>query len=256
MAFTPVNEIERLLIAAATDAAARPAFYRGLGQHELFVITEGRKPEREQRVVADDNTSVQIRMIELDGKLHTPIFTSVERISAVVPKEVGFIAMKGDAVFTMLRGKDLVMNPGAEYGKIFTAQEVESIVNGSVFNPQETPDVGGKEILLGQPKDYPRHITDALRRFFARTRDVKAAYLAHAFIPEIDQAPHTLIGVEVVGDWRNVVEEAGVVVREVAKPGEIVDFVQLRPQATDTIGDYMQQQTKPFYARKKWLGLF
>jgi hypothetical protein len=85
---------------------------------------------------------------------------------------------------------------------------------------------------------------------------VKAAYLAHAFIPDIDQAPHTLIGVEAAGDWRRVVEEAGVVVREVAKPGEIVDFIQLRPNSTDTIGDYMQRQTKPFYVRKKWLGLF
>ena len=233
MAFTPVNELERLLVAAATDPAARPAFYREIGQHELFVITEGRQPEREQRFVADENTSLQIRMIELDGKLHAPIFTSVERISAMVPKEVGFVAMKGDAVLSMLRGKDLVMNPGAEYGKIFTAHEVEGILNGSIFNPQETPDVGGKKILLGQPTEYPRHITDALSRFFARSRDVKAAYLAHAFIPEVDQAPHTLIGVDVAGDWRKVVEEAGIVVREVAKPGEIVDFVQLRPQALD-----------------------
>jgi SseB protein C-terminal domain/SseB protein N-terminal domain len=256
MAFTPVNELERLLVAAATDAAARPAFYRGLAQHELFVITEGRKPERNQQFVADENTSLQIRMIELDGKLYAPIFTSVERISAVVPKEVGCVAMKGDSVFAMLRGKDLVMNPGAEYGKIFFAHEVESIVNGSIFNPQETRDVGGKKILLGQPKDYPRHIADALTRFFSRSRDVKAAYLAHVFIPDIDQAPHTLIGIEIGGDWRKVVEEAGVVVREVAKPGEIVDFVQLRPQATDTVADYMQRQTIPFYVRKKWLGLF
>ena len=256
MTFTPINEIERLLIAAATDPAARPAFYRGLRQHELFVITEGRKPEREQRVLAGENTSLQIRMIEVDGKLHAPIFTSVERISAVVLKEVGFVAMKGDAVFTMLRGKDIVMNPGAEYGKIFTVHEVESIVDASIFHPQETRDVGGKKRLLGQPKDYPRHITDALNRFFARSRDVKAAYLAHQFIPDMDQSPHTLIGVEISGDWRKVIEGAGIVVRKVAKPGEIVDFVRLRPGTADTIGNYMRRQTTPFYARKKWLGLF
>jgi hypothetical protein len=256
MAFTPVNELERLLVAAAADPSARPAFYRGITQQELFVITEGRVPQREQQIVADENTSLQIRMIELDGKLHTPIFTSVERISAVVPQTVGFVAMKGGAVLDMLRGKDLVLNPGSDYGKIFTAPEVESIVDGSIFQPQEEPHVGGKKILLGQPSDYPRHITDALKRFFARSRDVKAAYLAHAFIPDLDQDPHTLIGVEVTGNWRTVVEEAGVVVREVARPGEVVDFVQLHPRATDTIGDYMQRHTQPFYTRKKWLGLF
>ncbi len=256
MAFAAANEIERLLVAAATDPAARPAFYRALGEHELFVITEGRKPERAQRFVADENTPLQIRMIELEGKLHAPVFTSVERISAVVPKEVGFVAMKGDAMFSMLRGKDLVLNPGAEYGKVFTAHEVEAILTGTIFSPQETPNVGGKKILLGQPNDYPQHITEALGRFFARSRDVKAAYLAHAFISDIDKAPHTLIGVEVARDWRKVVEEAGVVVREVAKPDEIVDFVQVPANATDTIGEYMQRQTTPFYVRKKWLGLF
>lgn len=256
MNFTPANALERLLVAAATDPAARPAFYRGICQHDLFVITAGRTPERTQRLVADENTSLQIRMIELDGKLHAPIFTSVERISDVVPGDVGFVAMQGEAVLAMLRGKDLVLNPGAEYGKILTAHEVEGLLDGSLFRPEEVPDVGGKQILLGQPKDYPRHITDALSRFFARSRDVKAAYLAHAFVAEVDQAPHTLIGVEAAGDWRKVAADAGVVVREVALPGEIVDFVRLRPSATDTIADYMRRETKPFYVRKKWLGLF
>jgi hypothetical protein len=256
MAFTPVNELERLLVAAATDVAARPAFYRGLVQYELFVISEGQKPKFERRFAADDNTLLQIRMIDIGGKPHAPIFTSGERISAVVPGEVGFIAIKGDALLAMLRGKDLVLNPGAEYGKVFTAPEVESIVDGSMFNPQEMRDVGGKQILLGQPKDFPHHITDALSRLFARSREVKAAYLAHAFVAGIDQMAHTLIGVEMAGDCQKVVEEAGIVVREVAKPGEIVDFVVLRPHATDTVGEYMKQQTTPFYLRKKWLGLF
>ena len=76
MTFTPVNEIERLLVAAATDPAARPAFYRGLSEHDLFVITEGRLPEREGQVISDANMSIQIRMIELEGKPHAPVFTS------------------------------------------------------------------------------------------------------------------------------------------------------------------------------------
>ena len=206
--------------------------------------------------MADENTSLQIGMIEIDGTLHAPIFTSVERISVVVSQEVGFAAMKGDALLAILRGKDLVMNPGAEYGKIFTAHEVEAICSGSLFNPAKLQVGGGKQILLGQPKDYPRHITEALSRLFARSRDVKVAYLAHAFIPDVDQAPHTLIGVEVVRNGREVVGEACAVVREVAKQGEMVNFVQLHPQTSDTIADYMRQQTTPFYVRKRWFGLF
>ncbi|MBI3464395.1 MAG: enhanced serine sensitivity protein SseB C-terminal domain-containing protein [Planctomycetes bacterium] len=253
--FTPVNELERLLIDAASDPAARPKFYRALPEHELFVITEGRKPEREHQITLTEETPLKLRMIELEGKLHIPIFTAVERISAVVDAEVGFVAMKGRDLLNLLRDKDLVMNPGSEYGKLLTQQEVNAIVDGSIFSPQETPDVGGKRVVLGQPNDYPRHITEALRRFFVQQREVKAAYLGHAFIPDIDKEPHTLIGIEVAGNWRRVVEEAGLVVREVAKAGEVVDFVQVHPGDTDTIGAYLQRETKPFYKRKLF-GLF
>jgi hypothetical protein len=256
MPFTPVNELERLLMSAGTDPAARPAFYRALPEHELFIVTEGPLPEREQSIVVGENATMEIRMIDIDGTLHAPVFSSVERIATVAPRVLGYVAMAGRAVLSMLRGKPLVMNPGSEYGKIFTPEEVESILDGSIFNAQETPDVGGKNILLGQPKDYPHHVTEPLRRFLSTRREVKAAYLAHAFIADVDKAPHTLIGLDVAGDWQRVVEEAGIVVREVVKPGEIIDFVRLSPNASDTIGRYLQQNTAPFYQRKKWLGLF
>lgn len=191
MAFHPVNDIERLLAAAATDPAARPAFYRGLTEHELFVIKEGELPEREERVTAEQSLSFQIRLIDVNGKPHAPIFTSVGRISAVVPNQVGFIAMNGRAALEMLRGKDLVLNPGTEYGKLFTPQEVESVLDGSIFRAgQETLVAGGQEIIVGQPADYPHHIADALGRFFARCPEVRTAYLAHAFMPELDTSAH------------------------------------------------------------------
>lgn len=37
----------------------------------------------------------------------------------------------------MTKGADLLLNPGSEFGKEFTAQEIEAILNGSVFNAQE-----------------------------------------------------------------------------------------------------------------------
>ena len=51
MEFMPVNELERLLVAAASDFAARPAFYRGITEHPLFVINEGSAPGREGKTV-------------------------------------------------------------------------------------------------------------------------------------------------------------------------------------------------------------
>ena len=254
--FTPLNVLEQLLKEAAVDPAARPEFYRAIIEQQLFIITEGEIPEHEQHIILNKEKPVQLRMIEIEGKPHIPIFTAVERISAVVPAKVGFLALKGCDLLKMLRGNYLMLNPGAAFGKAFTPGEIESLIDGSIFNPQERPDVGGKKILLGQPNEYPRHITEPLIRFFGRSRQVKTAYLAHAFIPDIDKKPHTLIGVEIAGDWEKVVFEAGVVVRDVAKDGEIVDFIQITPNSTDVINAYMQRETIPFYKRKKWLGLF
>jgi hypothetical protein len=164
MAFTPVNELERLLIAAATDAAARPNFYRALLDHELLVITEGQKSAAPGVRTLGEGESIRIRLLEIQGKLHAPVFSSSERIAAVVSEEVGFLAMKGSAVLQMLRGKDVILNPGSDYGKLFPPQEIEAMLDGSIFGSKKL-DVGGQKILLGQPKEYPHRLVDSLSRF-------------------------------------------------------------------------------------------
>ena len=93
--FTPVNELERLLARAAVDPAGRPVFFRALPEHDLFVITEGHIPERAGLITFNEETPLRLRQVERDGSWCFPVFTSVERISAVVPETVGFVAIKG-----------------------------------------------------------------------------------------------------------------------------------------------------------------
>jgi hypothetical protein len=256
MASTPVNELERLLVAAATDPAARPEFYRQLLELPLFMIYEG-KPERPGEFTADKNTSFEIRMLPIEGTAHAPLFTSAERLSAVAGQEAGYVSMKGRAALEMLRGGHLVINPGSDYAIALTPTNIDSILTGSIFQPQKTRTAkAGTKILLGQPNDYPHHITEALSRLFARSSHVSAAYLAHAIMPDTDPAGHTLIGLELGGgDYRAIVGEAGAVVREVCKPGEVVDFVQVTGN-DQSIGTFLKQQTTPFYRRKKRFGIF
>jgi hypothetical protein len=195
MAFTPVNEIERLLLAATRDPASRPDFYRALTEHDLLVVGEAEKPAAGGSSGSEENTPVRVQMIEVQGKPHVPIFTSKERVAAVVKGETPYIAMNGRALFTMVRGSDLVMNPGSEYGKLFVKAEVEAILDGTILQMGPTQNVGGQQVLLSQPKDYPRHITDALARFFPRQSEISAAYLAQASFPKLGQTPNTFIGI-------------------------------------------------------------
>ena len=133
---------------------------------------------------------MQVQLIEVQGKSHVPIFTSKERVAALVKTETPFMAMNGGALFTMLRGADLVMNPGSEFGKLFIPSEVEAILDGSILQLGPTQNLGGQQVLLSQPTEYPRHITDALAALFSKHPQVRSAYLAQAMFGKLDQTPH------------------------------------------------------------------
>ncbi len=252
--FHPVNELERLLLAAAIDPAARPTFYRALPEHQLLIMPLGRQPGPEQQVMLV-NEPIEIRMLEYEGDSFAPIFSSVERISEVIPEDAGYLAMNGRDLLVMLRGKNLILNPGAGCGRTFGHQEVEAILDGSMFGPQETPDVGGPETELSQPDEAPQQIIDTLTRFLAKRKEVNAAYLAQSSIPGSKQAPRLIIGLDVSGRANSVLDDASAAIQDVTSAGQIVDFVEMTTNADDEVSAYLRQQT-PFHKRKKWLGLF
>ena len=250
--FAAVNELERLLASAAADPAARPAFFRALPEHDLFVITEGHRPEQPGPITFTKDTPLRLRQIEMEGAWHYPVFTSVERISAVMPQTVGFVAMQGRVLLGLLRENNVILNPGSPYGKFLTPHEISGILDGSIFEPQARPQFApGEKILLGEPADYPHHLVEPLKRFFATCPEVKRAYLALAWIRAVEgEVPHTLIGIVVSGNWEKVVAEAGLVIREAARPGEMVDMAPIRRGDGSFISTHLQRQFKPFYRRK------
>jgi hypothetical protein len=169
--------------------------------------------------------------------------------------ESPFLALKATDLFRIALGSHLVLNPGSEYGKQLTPEEIASILDGSIFAPRGREALQEpREVMLGQPSEYPRHVTGALAAFFKTRAEVRAAYLAHAFMPATGEPPHTMIGVDVDAgaDYDRLMGQAALVLDAVAKPGELVDFIRIDGQG---VSDYMTRQTKPFY-RRRWLGIF
>jgi hypothetical protein len=248
MAFKPNNDLEKHLVAATHNPGARADFYRALNAAEIFIISDASKPGANGAAVVDGKREVKIQLVDVAGKPHVPIFSSKERISTIVKAEVPYIAMNGRALLTMLRGTNVVMNPGAEYGKLFTKEEIASILDGTVFAMGPTQSFPGQKVLLSQPKVYPKHVADALRQFFPKFAQVRRVYLCQAQFQQTGQSPHTLIGVEMVGDWKAVVSQAGAVVQSVARPGEVIDFIQITDRPEDELSKYLRS-TKPICAR-------
>jgi len=255
MSFDPQNDLERSLMQAAKDPAHRPHFYKDLVQSEILIIQHGEPPpEKESRITLDEGMKVQIASIEYQGEPHIPIFSSVPRLQAAITSEVAYLGMNALEFLKMTMGAALILNPGSEYGKEITPQEAASIVDGSIWQPDERY-VAQKDtqVLIGQPENYPKELVEALTRFFKTKKQVKRAWVAHFYNPDRDERPHTLVAVDVSDGFDEVLSEAGIVSRDVEIPDPPVDFLPITGRGG--IEDYFVKETKPFYKRKI-LGLF
>lgn len=129
----PENELERSLKDTATMFSARSDFYTKLLWNNLIVITKGNSNTTEGVRTLEEGTSVHILALE-SGQI--PIFTSTNRIfdRGVVKEEVPFMAMKGQDLFELAKGATFILNPYSDYSKEFSSQEIENLMDGSIFD--------------------------------------------------------------------------------------------------------------------------
>jgi hypothetical protein len=255
MAFEPQNDLERSLVRAATDPAHRPQFYKDFIQSDIFIIQHGKRPqEKHERVTLSQGEKIQIENIEFKGKRYIPIFSSLTRLQATITGEVAYLGINALEFLKMTMGSALMLNPGSDYGKEITPEEAASIVDGSLWRPNERY-VAQKEacVMIGQPKNYPKELVEALTRFFKTKKQVKRAWIAHFFNPDRDEKPHTLIAVDASDAFEEITSEAGIIARNVKIPDPPVDFLPITGRGG--IEDYFVKDTKPFYERR-FLGFF
>jgi SseB protein N-terminal domain len=144
--FTPANDLEQLLVRAATDPAARPEFYRRLLTGEVYVLTdEGR--------LADGQTS---KPAAPDAKFMTwdsprgpyvPLFSSrarVDEIGRLRERSYGFVAVPGKAAFARLarERRAAFLNPGFASGKQFGADVIDRLAGGTKEIPKQRDTTG------------------------------------------------------------------------------------------------------------------
>lgn len=250
MTFEPQNELERSLIKAADDPAHRPQFYKDFVKSDIFIIQYGVRPEKQGRTVLQEGYQLKIQNIDVDGRPHIPIFSSLMRLQAVLREEAGYIALNALEFLKLTQGAELILNPGSDYGKQFTKDEIAQILDGSIWKPQERYTVPKEtQVMIGQPANYPEELVSALCSLFEKLKSVKKAYLAHFFNPERDEKAHALIGIEVDGNWDEVIAQAGLVSRDIKIPDPPIDFIQISGKGG--VEDYFLNDCKPFYKRKR-----
>lgn len=252
MPFEPQNELEQLLMRASEDPAARPAFYRALVAADLFVIDNNPAPSAPVDGVLEPGSMLSLSVLEIEGVPHVLLFSALERIAQVVGEEVKYVRMNGRDLLELVRGGHLVLNPGSDYGKQLVPEEVEAILDGSIHAQRDTFVVEeATRVLLGQPAEYPSHVTDALCGLFRSKKNVTAAYLTQCVFPD-DPKPHIVIGIDCKDGWDPLMQDVRETLGRCARGDEIIDCIEMDDSG---IACHMRDSTKPFY-RKKRFGLF
>ncbi|EQA43966.1 protein SseB [Leptospira broomii serovar Hurstbridge str. 5399] len=247
----PENPLELALSKAATEPAYRPEFYRLLLESQLFVLGES-DIEPDANGVLQSEASIQLINITFENEYYIPIFSSLRRLEEYISGKESYLNFEAKAFFQFTKGSQFFLNPGSDYGKILKAGEIEGLLNGSLWRPNERIEVKEEtEIFLGQPSDYPHKLVDSLKLIFKEKKEVKRAYLARIFNPSSGDPGHILIGIEISNeaDWDEVMKDTGFVAKE-AMEG-LIDFVRVNPleKSSNSVSSYLINDTKPFFKR-------
>lgn len=127
------NELEKFLRQATSNFSAQKEFYQKLLENQLFIVTSKNSISEIGRKTEKENTTVQCFTFE-SGQI--PIFTSVNRIfeKGIIEKNVPYLSLKGQDLFEVLNGATFVLNPFSDFVKELIPQEIENLLNGTIYN--------------------------------------------------------------------------------------------------------------------------
>ncbi len=132
--FEPENEIENLMISAASDPKAVLEFYRALPEVELFLLTPEAIMTPGRRRAMKFNEKMNIATVDfLNLKWH-PTFTSRQRIADYLKQPETCLGAKAKNLFKMLPKSNFWLNPLSACQKPLPADEIALVMSGKIFD--------------------------------------------------------------------------------------------------------------------------
>ena len=242
--FEPENVLEQLLLLAATDENARPAFYQALLQEEILMILAPMEGITEGEVVLAEGQEIQLQILS-DGKL--PVFSSVPRLTdgGVENGPVSYVRLPGHAFFNMVQGQDCVLNPFSPAGKLLPKDELAALLAGQLTGPM-SPAGGDAQVLLSQPADYPAAVAEALTAWAATQPHIEAAYLAQMQLADNPDVPRLLLAFISSNPDPSFMQDLGPVLEGKTTAFQFVDLMLLDPNSDEGVNPYFKT-VEPFY---------
>lgn len=240
-------DLESLLMKAVTEPAYRVELYKRLLSENLIIITQDSEITEGKHTLEKDT---QVKIVSYpDGKI--PVFTSTQRIfdKGIVKEQVNYMEMKGENLFELTKGATFLLNPYSDYGKELLPSEIDSMLKGTILTDKAKTITIQKDtkVQIGQPAVYPTEIINSLSELFLNRQNIKAAYLGWIFSPDSGEPPHYIFGLDAIGDYNSLVQEAGFTAKQYLKSDDFTDFIKMDNNAG--VVKYLRS-TQPFYEKK------
>lgn len=244
--FQPENVLEQLLLLAATQEDARPAFYQALLQEEILMILAPMEGIEPGEVTLTEGQEIQLQVLN-DGKL--PIFSSVPRLTdgGIDNGPVSYVRIPGHAFFNMIQGQDCVLNPFSPAGKLLPKDELAALLAGQLTGPL-SPAGGDAQVLLSQPAETPQAIADAVAAWAAGQDHIEAAYLAQMQVATNPDVPRLLLAFVSNNPDPSFMQELGPVLEGKTDVYQFVDLMLLNLESEEGVNPYFKT-IEPFYRK-------
>ena len=206
--FQPENDIERMLMRAATEPADRPGFARALMDAEVFLVLvhEGGSivSGPDGNAVIPEGTRLAMPSATRGEERLVPFFTSPLRARSWYASDHIVAPDRTRDLFGRYPDASFVLNPGSDYGKEFTPQEVKRLLAGQFDEGPQTITLAAEErVLLGHPSEKPDALIAALRRELGAVKSVSGAWLMLAM--RAGQSERSwMLGIDHQGSWPDV----------------------------------------------------
>jgi hypothetical protein len=248
-----MNILQSALQKAAVNPAFRSEFYKVFMNSEIFIIG---KASCIENGVAKPGSEMSIPSFQTNDFTYIAVFSSLEELQKSLSSESSYLKIKCLDFLELVGPQNIILNPGLEYGKHFTPNEITRILDKTIFSGSESYTVEKPtNVLLGQPSNYPNELIKIASEVCSMNKAIHKAYLIHFFNPTKDTTPHSLIAVEADGVNRNsIVSSIGIAVQEYSSKNNDPVDIYLLTNNTGSIEEYCKR-IKPFY-KKKFLGLF
>jgi hypothetical protein len=229
--FEPENDIERMLLRASAEPAARPGFARALMDAEIFLVLISEDGQivtgPDGKAVIPEGTRLTLASVERGEEKLLPLFTAPSRAHSW---------FKGDHIVAPERTRDLfsrfldapyALNPGSDHGRDFTPGEVQRMLAG-LFDegPQTRITAAPEKVLLVHPGEIPEALIAALRSELGAIKSVRGAWLMLAMRAGQPERSWKL-GVDHDGSWDDIRSAIGRAVAGDVLKGRILDAMPL-----------------------------